>query len=331
MSNIMNYNHGESIATGFVRPKVTSLFFDKIWIPESLLNSSFDFYAIPEEVQIKERNETKIRTTSSKFITLGENYGHASKRNRRYPDEIIVGKYYAIATSSNRARSIDNIESHDLFNGTSSDMFKYSKNRNSAILLSSESFNRKHNLHISPVFHDFTDFEKEAMNFEPQKLYGNSDFRFKIRRPNTFLNKDVLAICIQDFPLVKEEELSWEQVLDFRNDCERIIQLKKFTNWSGKFLKDKTPEQTREILEEELDKYKMALKEHGVKTTISAFSTVVSSASAVASLVTSGDSYLSPLLSITAATISFATNTYFSSYKNRNYPMAYLYNLNKDI
>jgi hypothetical protein len=32
-------NYTETIATGFVKPKTTSLFYDKIWLPESLIRS----------------------------------------------------------------------------------------------------------------------------------------------------------------------------------------------------------------------------------------------------------------------------------------------------
>ena len=130
---------------------------------------------------------------------------------------------------------------------------------------------------------------------------------------------------------MKEDELSWEQVLDFRRDKKRIEQLRQFINWSKQISKDKTPEQIKEMIESEMYEYKMALKEHGVKTATTSFSTIVSSASAIASLFENNGSCLYPVLSIVSASIGFAANTYFSSYKNRNYPMAYLYNLRNDI
>lgn len=345
----MNYNRGETIATGFVRPKVTSLFFDKIWIPESLLNSSFEFFAVPGEVQIKEKNETKIRTSSNKYVPLGIKYKYARMSNSGTDNSSILEEYllasnqnqkifrgltseeYISKAHTNFDANFFKSKSHDLFIKESSQEFKYSKNRNSVILLSSESFNRKYNLHISPVFHDLTEFEKQASIFNPQKLYGNNNLRFRVRKPNTFLNKDVLAICILDFPLVKEDELSWEQVLDFRRDKKRIEQLRQFINWSKQISKEKTPEQIKEMIESEMYEYKMALKEHGVKTATTSFSTIVSSASAVASLIEDNSSCLYPILSIISASIGFAANTYFSSCKNRNYPMAYLYNLRNDI
>ena len=59
MSKITNYNKGESLATGFVRPKVTALFFDKIWVPESILLTSYE-YIIPEQVLLREKEEFTI-------------------------------------------------------------------------------------------------------------------------------------------------------------------------------------------------------------------------------------------------------------------------------
>ena len=59
MSNLLNYERGETLATGFVRPKVTSLFFDKIWLPEEVLDSSFEFKGIPQEVLILQNKHKK--------------------------------------------------------------------------------------------------------------------------------------------------------------------------------------------------------------------------------------------------------------------------------
>lgn len=52
MAKIINYNKDETLATGFVKPKVTALFFDKIWIPNSLLDYCYEYYSIPEEVLV---------------------------------------------------------------------------------------------------------------------------------------------------------------------------------------------------------------------------------------------------------------------------------------
>ncbi|MBQ8794850.1 MAG: hypothetical protein IJZ54_00330 [Clostridia bacterium] len=335
MSKILNYERNETLATGFVRPKVTSLFFDKIWIPESLLDSSYEFYAIPKDVLIVEKEELKI--TNSRFEKpSGKHFREARYRN--ISDER-VGAFYDYMVGRNHPYRLGEFYFHQAMANNAYDplddpefiKFKYSKNRNHAILVSTESFNRKYKLHISPVFHDLTEFEKQTQSLDNKDIYGNDMLRFKIRKPNTFLNKDAFSICIQDFPSIKEDELSWEQVMDIRSDKKRIQKLKRFTSWANRTFTNESPDEIRELLETEIDEYKRVLREHGVKTTIGSFSTIVSSASSIATLLTSPNFVLLPLLSVTSLSISFAVNTYFSSLKNRNNPIAYLYDITENF
>lgn len=340
MSKILNYEKGESLATGFVRPKVTSLFFDKIWIPEEVLESSFEFVAIPHDVLVVENGSRK---SSDNFArTFRENYILAaientavgfdkdytefvreSSKNFLENGQLTPGKLYLIEGARNECKQIDSIEFGRL-------EFKYSKNRNQAILSNAENFTREHRLRISPVFHDLTEFEKESRCLETKKLYGNQTLKYKLKRPNSFENRNVFAVCVQDFPSIKEDELSWEQVLYIRKDKKRREQLKRFTNWANRNFTNYTPEQIRETLESELESYKDALKEHGIKTAVGSFTTLVSGASSIASIISEPSALLLPLLSITAVSINFTTNTYLSSLKNKKAPIAYLYDMRND-
>ena len=92
-------------------------------------------------------------------------------------------------------------------------------------------------------------------------------------------------------------------------------------------LTGKEPNQIRDILESELDSYKEGLKEHGVVTAIGGFSTIITGATEIASIIAQPDSPLLPILSIASVSMTFAASTYFSNYKNRNNPIAYLYNI----
>lgn len=341
MHKILNYEKGETLATGFVRPKVTSLFFDKIWIPEEVLDSSFEFVAIPKNILVSE-NESSIKSNDGFVRNIYENYNFAIKENhpvclddiltedpkkfikqRSEHKEFTPGELYLIKRHHNVGGPIEANE----FNRVK---FMYSKNRNQAILLNAENFTREHRLRISPVFHDLTEFEKESQYLEVKKLYGNQTLKYKLKRPNSFENKNVFAVCIQDFPSIKEDELSWEQVLDVRKDKKRREQLKRFTNWANRNFTNYTPEQIRETLESELESYKDALKEHGIKTAVGSFTTLVSGASSIASIISEPSALLLPLLSITAVSINFTTNTYLSSLKNKKAPIAYLYDMRND-
>ncbi len=341
MSGIKNYEKGETLATGFVKPKVTSLFFDKIWIPEEVLDSSFEFVAIPKNVLVLE-NENSKKSNYGSNRNIYKNYNYAVIENHPVhlddifaedPKEFIKqqneqkiftpGELYLIKSHHNVGGPIE----VDEFNRVK---FMYSKNRNQAILLNAENFIRVHKLHISPIFHDLTEFEKESQNLEIEKLYGNKTLKYKLKRPNSFENKNVFAVCIQDFPSIKEDELSWEQVLYIRKDKKRREQLKRLTNWTNRNFANYTPEQIRETLESELEAYKDAIKEHGIKTAVGSFTTLVSGASSIASIISEPNTLLLPLLSITAVSINFTTNTYLSGLKNKKAPIAYLYDISND-
>ena len=317
MKGILNYNKGESLATGFVRPKVTSLFFDKIWLPNSILDSTYVYAGIPKELLVKEFDELKI-SKNDLSIYAGNLYFFSKVQNSpANVDDIPLDIFYKVAYDVNRGFNFDE---------RNFPKFKYSKNRNNAILLNTENFCRKYKIRISPVFHSLTDFEKETAQIESKRLYGNNSVKFRVKKSNTYKNKDVLSICIEDFPDIVDDSLSWEQVLDIRKDKVRNEQLRKFLTWTERNFQNMPPEQIREILESEMDKYKETLRFFGIKTAIGAFSTIVSSASSIVSILNNPEISL-PLLSIASVSLNYAANTYMSYLENRKKPIAYLYNI----
>lgn len=339
MKGISNYNKGESLATGFARPKVTSLFFDKIWLPSSLLDSTYEYTGIPKELLIEENKELRI-PRHNLAIDSGEFYKYSILPNT---GDILAGKYYDTETMENIPFYSSNLPLESIMLGSeafsskpinfdefSNSEFKYSKNRNNAILLNTENFCRKYKIQISPVFHSLTDFERESAQINSEKLYGNNNVRFRVKRPNTYKNKDVLSICIEDFPDIVDDSLSWEQVLDIRKDKIRNAQLQKFLTWTERNFQNMSPEQIREILESEMEEYKETLRFFGIKTAIGAFSTIVSSASSIVSILSNPEISL-PLLSMTSVSLNYASNTYMSYLDNRKKPIAYLYNIENNI
>lgn len=336
MKGISNYNKGESLATGFARPKVTSLFFDKIWLPGSLLDSTYEYAGIPKELLVEEDQELSV----SQYINSGSLYRHAIMKNSsKIFEEILAGEYYKTEKTHNSPFNSSDLPLESIIHGSeifaskpinfdefSNSEFKYSKNRNNAILLNTENFCRKYKIKISPVFHSLTDFEKETTQIESKKIYGNDSLKFRVKKPNTFKNKNVLSICIEDFPDIVDDSLSWEQVLEIRKDKNRNEQLRKFLTWTERNFQNMPPEQIREILESEMGEYKEALSFFGIKTAIGAFSTIVSSASSIVSILDNPEISL-PLLSMASVSLNYASNTYMSYLNNRKKPIAYLYNI----
>lgn len=336
MSNLLNYEKGETVATGFVRPKITSLFFDKIFLPEEVLGSAFEFDGIPQEVLILQNEPNRPKNININKVE--QNYHMAAlandpiyteegvfkeKSNKQFEEILTPGKLYIITRQSNIDLSSMPTEIDDV-------KFKYSHNRNRAILLNAENFNREYKMHISPIFHDLTEFEKQTQCLSLKNLYGSTTLKYKLKKPNSYANKNVLSVCIQDFPSIKEEELSWEHVLYIREDKKSIEKLKRFTGWANRNFSGCSTEQIRESLELELEAYKTVLKEHGIKTIVGSFTSIVSCSSSIASLISQPNEFLFPLLSLTSVSLNFTTNTYFSYLKSKKAPIAYLYDIVND-
>ena len=175
MSGISNYERHETVATGFVRPKVTALFFDKIWVPKSLLQTTYDFF-IPEQVLIYEEKELTIGTKTSGIF-----YEHEILRNRPFSigerNDISAGDFYKIKSHHNVGTTLHTIE--DILEHEKDLEFKYSKNRNNAIMISSEKFCRKYGIHISPIYHNLTEFERDIESLNLENIYKKDSLKFR--------------------------------------------------------------------------------------------------------------------------------------------------------
>lgn len=342
MAKILNYESGETLATGFVKPKVTSLFFDKIWIPQSLLNTTFEYSAVPKEVLVQETEELRINNRQTKHAKTTDNIeninGTQDDFSGRYSGDVIK-----ISMQANNPILLSAIDfpktqlnpmyiSHTMpiTDLDERQKYKFSRYRNNAIMICSENFSRQYSLYIAPVYLDLTEFEREVQNLDCNQLYENNTIKYKHKQPNTLINQEAFSICIQDFPSINEDALSWEHVMDIRKDKKRMQQLQRFTKWTNSNLKDKSPDEIREILESELDEYRAAIKELGIKTSIGSFSTLISALNPIVSLFSNPQSIM-PWISMVAIPLPFVTDIYLANMKNRKNPIAYLYDIqNKD-
>lgn len=319
MNKVINYSQGETIATGFVRPKVTALFFDKLWLPESLINTTFDYLGIPDSVVVKEEHEITIRPAGGK--KFGDIYSIARVQNsRRSLDDIFIADEYKLGGMSNVPPKYDFYDQK----------FLYSKHRNRVILYGYECFRKKYGISISPVFHDITEFEKNLIEMSDRQRQRSIMSAIMPKKAQLLSNNDVLSICIQDFPLINEEELSWEHIEDIRNDKTRASQLRRFVSWANTISSGLTPNEIRESLNKELDSYKEVLHELGVKTAIGTFSTLVSSATSIAMMSADPKFAILSMAGITVESVKFFVDLHYGVLKERKNPIAYLYNVTQE-
>lgn len=341
MGQISNYDSSESLAAGFVRPKVTALFFDKIWVPSSLLRTSYEFF-IPEQVLIQEDKEltVKVPWTKRQRKRAGNLYSLSMLHNNRLQEDdgcidsilpiALSGEFYKRSVTWNTPVVLTEPMVESIPNETHDKEYKYSKHRNYAIMVNCEEFYRKYGLHISPVYHCLTDFERDLKSFSYEDINRNKSLKYKYKRPNTTMNRDAIAITIQNFPGMIEDELSWEQVLEIRKDKKRAQQIKRFSEWTKRELTGKSPAEINDIFEHELKEYKDALKVHGIKTAISSFSTIISAYSSIASIINAPNMPILPLLSVASLSLSFGADCFFSNMQFKNNPIAFLYDIEEN-
>jgi hypothetical protein len=220
----------ESVATGFVKPKTTSIFFDKIWITEDLIHPHYaglGYAYIPDEVLLK----LTIEMEYANILPLIHNVSMNRWKDflvKEYPvafrnshemieyfcyekselSRFINSRGSAYGYFSNEVPSIkedldipENIVLRDWLK-TNSPKYKYSNHRNSKISNFVDAFERE-GYSITPVYFSSTSFENSIEHSLPKKQCVPA-----------------ISICINEMPEIVEEKLDWEQVLDIRKDKE---------------------------------------------------------------------------------------------------------------
>ena len=302
----------EILATGFVRPKTTSLFFDKIWLPQNM-----------------------------KHTYWGEIMGYSD-----IPDSLIftdkgIKEFYSIDEvfhANTDYMSFDTIE------------FLFSGSRNSLMLKIVKAFKKIYNIDVVPIFFDKTRFEKMILtqkNFKlkehEKKLFCDgvelildNEEKNQVRKKVNHIRKtksndmNAIEVCIKYVPEIVEDKLEWKQIEEMKKDKQSIQSLRRFWNWFDIDLKDMASDEIREVLEIKLEDYRFSLKKHGVLTVIGGFSTVLSSASSLLSVLSSGKiEIMSACLAVSAGILTFSSSQVAELFQCRREPIAYIYKISK--
>ena len=81
--------------------------------------------------------------------------------------------------------------------------------------------------------------------------------------------------AINNLPLVTNESLTWDEVLEFRKDQEAIRKYRAFRLWLSDGVKAKTLNQAQDLIAKRLEEYEWAIKKHGLKSTTGAVSQIL--------------------------------------------------------
>lgn len=81
-------------------------------------------------------------------------------------------------------------------------------------------------------------------------------------------DRAVVVATLCNFGIVEEEGLSWEQVIEFREDEENRRKYRRFLHWLDKEMVGKSADFIEDEIALRLEDYERALKKHGIKTVL---------------------------------------------------------------
>ncbi|MBN1505661.1 MAG: hypothetical protein JW955_02380 [Sedimentisphaerales bacterium] len=106
------------------------------------------------------------------------------------------------------------------------------------------SFAEKHHVTITPVFDRVTD---------RTRAYHEG-------------RREVVTSVLSNLAIVDEESLSWDQVIEFRNDEDAKRKYRRFLHWLDKDMEGRSQHFIEDEIAQKLEDYGWAIKKHGVKT-----------------------------------------------------------------
>lgn len=271
-------------ATGFINPKATTLFFDRVWLPCGITEyDSNEFNSISKLIE-------KDSVGFYQNFYLSYDYGALA---------------YLGAAELNCGRKIlktENISEIEYYT---------SHYRNMAIKEYAQSIKRRYKIEVVPVYLDSTVFEEESDNHLEN------------------VQSKVISVCIDNFPKIAEENLQWEQVLNFKRDYDAVKALHRFHRWIRLELNEKSKSEIEDTLLKDLEDYKFALKKHGVLTTTGAISTIIAAVPSIFEVFGGTANYIPVSISLAAGISIYTIDKTIEFYEKKREPIAFIYDMVK--
>lgn len=327
----------DTCATGFVKPKTTALFFDKLYIPKKVIASSFgqqsEYDKIPKDILFDIDKDMDDLFSGKFYSVCQQNTGIAVNLN-----ETTLLSFISSFVGIDVDLSDDGIDvdlSEKPINTTSKRrLINYSANcgkfllsifRNRFIIMVANEIEHMFYINVVPIFFDKTDFEKSL-----DKNLVTEDC--KLENPEELKHYNFYEALITCDQMIDESKLSWEQVLEIRKDKIEQAKLKRFRLWANSDFDNCSKEQIIDIIGSTYNDYVAALQKHGIKTLSGSFATVLTEA-AIGMLSAWGGNtinYVGLGLQLAVGTVPLgrAVKDYV---KLRKEPIAYYYDIKKRL
>jgi hypothetical protein len=88
---------------------------------------------------------------------------------------------------------------------------------------------------------------------------------------------DVVVAALSQVPVIAEETLTWEQVVELRADAQCRRALRRFVHWLDKDMVGRSPTFIADEISERMEDYQRAVRKHGLRTVLGALSSIIDS------------------------------------------------------
>jgi hypothetical protein len=104
-----------------------------------------------------------------------------------------------------------------------------------------------------------------VQGYRPVPYYDDRNRLRADYRPGDY---GVIAAVLEDIAVVDEQAISWDQVVEFRQDADARAAYRRMMHWLDGSMVGKDPAWIRDEIERRLQEYEAALKKHGVLTVL---------------------------------------------------------------
>lgn len=117
-----------------------------------------------------------------------------------------------------------------------------------------------------------------------------------------------LEAVLSHIPVIDQAQISWEQIIDFRQDKETIRKYREFRMWLRDSLTASSPSEATELINKKLESYEWAMRKHGLATVQGALTFIFDfkKLGIAATAATAGGAIAGPIGSAFAAGVAIA-------------------------
>ncbi len=266
----LSVKSNDTVCITLTKHKTSALCYDKIWYP-------FEGF-VPDEIRTAGLGAAELELALINFDSILMDPELAEANLSREEIERIITQPISEERQEKKSLLKDRKPIIDAAISFSMSLENYSSDPHHFIRYLRELIYRKTKNIYTPVYST------------TKKYFNDYNEVSETKHQNVRLN---LVLSLSNLEIVDENSLSWEQVIQFRQDKDAKKKYKRLIHWLDKEMIDKPQSYIEDEIYLKLDDYKTALKKHGVKTVLGTISDVLDGKFLIGTAAVSAPTFLS--------------------------------------